>query len=293
MNWQSTTIDETLLQLAFAEDLGTPWHDVTTELLFPQSIQGSNADIISKHPEPLVVCGMDWLHTLFGKLSAHYQIRSDYRDGDWLLPGKILATIVADSHTLLKAERITLNFLRHLCAIATLTAHYVKKVQHTRMKILDTRKTTPGMRHLEKYAVFCGGGVNHRMGLYDALMVKDTHIDLLGGMKATLQKLPHLQADSLAVIVEVRNPQELALVIEFGSDKVNRVLLDNMDIATLKQCVAACQGKFATEASGNIRLANVAQIAETGVDFASVGELTYGAGHVDLSMQTFIAKAHP
>lgn len=284
--WQNSFVDESLFQLALDEDLGAPWQDVTTDLLFSKLPPNAEAKIISKHPEPIRICGLNFIPRLFSKLSNHCQIVSTYQDGDELPKNATLATIISDPHTLLKAERTVLNFLRHCSAIATLTAKYVNQVKHTQLKILDTRKTTPGLRHMEKYAVYCGGGVNHRMGLYDAVMVKDTHIDLLGGMEKVLLKLPLLHPQSLPVIVEVRSVQELEIVLKKGHDKVHRVLLDNMDNETLRTCVRACQGIFETEASGNIRMDTIAKIAETGVAFASIGELTYGAGHVDLSMSS-------
>src|SRR5262249_40224194 len=138
----------------------------------------------------------------------------------------------------------------------------------------------------EKYAVYCGGGVNHRMGLYDAIMVKDTHIDLLGGMSQALAHLPELSTDSLPVIVEIRSVQELEVALKHGRNKIQRVLLDNLTLPVLQACVAMCAGIFSTEASGNIELETVADVAATGVEFASVGMLTYGAGNVDLSMYT-------
>jgi nicotinate-nucleotide pyrophosphorylase (carboxylating) len=274
----------TLIKLALLEDLGPNLRDATTELLFPVSDKIYSARIISKHPEVITICGIDLAKTLLAQLSDTYQVDSDYTDGQQLSPGQTLMTIRSDAHTLLKSERLILNFLRHLCAIATLTAKYVAQVAGTSLKILDTRKTTPGMRHLEKYAVQCGGGVNHRMGLYDAIMIKDTHVDLLGGMKNTLQRLPTFETQPLQVIVEVRTEAELSVVLECGKEKVNQVLLDNMPLDSLARCVAQCAEIFTTEASGNIRLHTIRPIAETGVDYASVGELTYQAGQVDLSM---------
>jgi nicotinate-nucleotide pyrophosphorylase (carboxylating) len=275
-----------LLKQALKEDLGDSWCDVTTEILFSNHQKIGKAYIISKHPEPIVICGIQWVELLFKMLSSSCKIHSNYRDGELLEPGEILLFIEGDASALLKGERTALNFLRHLCAIATLTAKYIRSVQHTGLKILDTRKTTPNLRHLEKYAVSCGGGVNHRMGLYDAIMVKDTHIDLLGGMKHTMMSLPNLDTHSLPVIVEVRTREELESVLNFGRNKVHRVLLDNMSPDLIRDYVSLCRGIYETEASGNIHLSNIVEIAETGVDYASVGELTYGAGQVDLSMKS-------
>lgn len=280
------SIDQTLLNLALEEDLGNPWFDATSNVLFSNDTSIRRARIISKSSEPIIVCGIELARTLFNKLSPQCQIHSRCSDGDALLYGQTLLEITGNACALLAGERVVLNFLRHLCAIATLTAQYVDQIKHTRLKILDTRKTTPGMRHLEKYAVHCGGGVNHRLGLYDAIMIKDTHIDLLGGIQHALEYLPNRDTNALPVIVEVRNRQELALVLRWGRDKVDRVLLDNMTPAALKNCVGDCIGIFETEASGNINRDTLVSIAETGVNYASIGQLTYGAGHVDLSMYT-------
>ncbi len=287
MSWKPDHLDLTVLNLALDEDLGVPRRDNTSEWLFPVADNRRyQAKILSKHKECITICGIEWLRLLFAQLSPHCNIRTSYVDGQRLHPDEELLIIEGDAITLLKGERTALNFLRHLCAIATLTAKYVDRIKGSALKILDTRKTSPGLRRLEKYAVYCGGGVNHRMGLFDAIMVKDTHVDLLGGMEQTIKKLPELTLQSLPVIVEVRTIKELDTVLSLGQTKVNRVLLDNMTLANMRTCVAACQRIFDTEASGNISLDSILDIAETGVNYASVGELTYGAGQVDLSMQS-------
>jgi nicotinate-nucleotide pyrophosphorylase (carboxylating) len=292
-NWQLNQIDQKLLDLALQEDLcqdiyppsstlnPQSFTDITTDTLFPKNINRS-VKITSKDKKPIVVCGLPVIDALLAKFNSKFAILTNFKDGDVLQPGETLLTINCDANTLLKTERTLLNFLRHLCAIATLTKKFVSLIKDTNTKILDTRKTSPGMRHLEKYAVHCGGGVNHRFGLYDAFMLKDTHIDLLGGMKNAIAKLP--DKNKLPVIVEIRNLAELEVVLQFGKNKIDRVLLDNMSTELLKVCVQKCQGIFQTEASGNITLATIEEIAKTGVDFASVGQLTYAAGQVDLSM---------
>jgi len=278
-------LENMLLDLALVEDMGFPWRDVTTDLLLSQDNKMYSANILSKHHEPAVICGISLIHAIFRKLTSQFAIHSDYRDGDYLEPQKTLLTIEAPAQVLLKCERVTLNFLRHLSGISTLTAKYVGRVKGTCLKVLDTRKTTPGLRALEKNAVYCGGGVNHRMGLYDAVMVKDTHIDALGGIEKTMQLLSAATLPKLPIIIEVRSIAELDAVLEKSQGKVTRVLLDNMSVDALKNCVSLCQGRVETEASGNIRLENILEIAKTGVDYASVGELTYNAGHVDLSLE--------
>jgi nicotinate-nucleotide pyrophosphorylase (carboxylating) len=159
-------------------------------------------------------------------------------------------------------------------------------VKDTSLKILDTRKTTPGLRYLEKYAVACGGGMNHRRGLYDVIMIKDNHIDLLGGIANTIAALKNTA--QLPVILEIRTREELIVALEKGRGKITRVLLDNMSVSQLTACVALNAGVFETEASGGIGLENIIAIAKTGVDYASVGALTHSAGSVDLSMQAIV-----
>jgi nicotinate-nucleotide pyrophosphorylase (carboxylating) len=291
--WQCNSQDTQLIDLAFAEDLGVPYADITSAILFSDvsEVKGvSQANIISKHVEPIVMCGLPIIKTALAKLSDQCQIDAFYQEGEIISPGAILLTISGPAQILLMAERILLNFLQYLCAIATLTNKFVRKISHTDAKILDTRKTLPGFRHLAKYAVQCGGGVNHRMGLYDALMIKDTHIDLLGGMAAALDALPANTVKQFPIIVEVRTTEELEVVLEKGQQKITRVLLDNMSSLLMKECVAKCQGLLMTEASGNIHIDNVAIVAETGVDYISVGKLTHSAGNVDLSMQCEIRK---
>lgn len=276
---------DNLIKLALDEDLGIPWHDATTDLLFPSNQKKGIAKIISKHHEKIVICGIDFTRQLIQTFDSTCQLSTSFQDGEILPIGGVLLEISGSANTILKLERTILNFLRHLCAISTLTHHYVERVKGTALKILDTRKTTPGFRHLEKYAVKCGGGVNHRMGLYDAIMIKDTHVDMLGSMQKTLSLLTSKTSQSLPVIVEVRSWDELEQVMQYGIHKVDRVLLDNMSPTQIKDCVDQCKNVFETEASGNICLENILEIAQTGVQFASVGRLTYSAGHVDLSMQ--------
>lgn len=284
-NWQPNAIDDTLINLALEEDLSFPYFDVTSELLFRGFAFDKRVAIISKQATPVVVCGIPVVRALLVRVDPTVEMQIHCQEGALLQPGATLLTLHGPGKILLMLERVILNFLRHLSAIATLTALFVTKVKGTSTQILDTRKTTPGFRHLEKYAVTCGGGVNHRQGLFDAIMIKDTHVDLLGGMSQALARLPLIQENPLPVIVEVRTTAELEVVLSEGRQKVQRVLLDNMSCAVLKECVQTCQGIFSTEASGNITLETILKIAQTGVDFASVGMLTHSAGQVDLSMQ--------
>ena len=284
--WQPNAIDEQLLDLALTEDLGWPYQDITTTYLFPEkNTSPATAKIMSKHPTPIVVCGLPMVKATLNKLLAECRVTAKINDAEVLHPGETLAVLEGPESILMMAERTILNFMQRLSAVATYTAQFVSETRGTHLKILDTRKTTPGFRHLEKYAVCCGGGVNHRLGLYDALMIKDTHVDLLGGMAQALARLPDDILTQYPVIVEVRSMQELELVLKEGQQKVSRVLLDNMSCEAMRDCVAQCAGQMATEASGNISLENIRAVAETGVQFASVGKLTHSAGSVDLSMK--------
>lgn len=277
-------IDQQLIELALREDLDYPFSDLTTNsLIFTKKIQ--EAKIISKHSEPIHLSGLALLPEIMKHFSPLCELHTQYHDGDVVNSHEVILTLSGSPKILLMLERTLLNFLQRLCGIATLTAQFVSQVKHTPMKILDTRKTTPGMRHLEKYAVFCGGGVNHRMGLYDAMMIKDTHIDLVGGLSNVLRQLPPITEDSPFAVVEVRDEAELKLLLSEGLNKVNRVLLDNMTLDQLRECVALCRDKLPTEASGNITLNNIQAVAETGVNFASIGKITHSAAIVDLSMK--------
>jgi len=218
------------------------------------------------------------------------QLKPIIHDGETANPSETILKLEGDAKTILMLERTALNFLRHLSAIATLTHEFVEKVKNTPLKILDTRKTTPGLRQLEKYAVSSGGGLNHRMGLYDAIMIKDTYVDLMGDMKSALAKLPKDILKKVPVIVEVRNEKELEEVLKAGKGKVSRVLLDNMTPEQLTQCTKICNKKVETEASGNVNLETIKAIAQTGVNYASIGKLTHSAGTVDLSMKATLTS---
>lgn len=282
--WQLNKIDHQLIDLALKEDLSFPYQDVTTDTLFKQQKKYKTIKIISKSDEDIVVAGLPIVSALFIKMDAEFKLKHKLQDGNILHAREVLMTIESQAISLLKVERTLLNFLRHLCAVATLTKKFVDLVKNTKLKILDTRKTSPGMRHLEKYAVHCGGGINHRMGLYDAFMLKDTHVDLIGDLQKALEVLPDKNSNSLPVICEIRNLDELRIALKYGRDKITRVMFDNMDEFKLQQCVDEVDGVFGTEASGNLNLQNIVKVAQTGVDYASVGMLTYAAGQVDLSI---------
>lgn len=279
---QLSNLDEQFLQLALQEDLGWPYLDLTSETIFQDEDRLISATIISKQTEPFIVCGL-FLLPAFSKLfSEQFKYTLHCRDGDWINPRSMLLSLQGPAKIVLMLERTLLNFLQHLSGVATTTRLFVDKIQQTKLKILDTRKTVPGFRRLDKYAVQCGGGLNHRMGLYDAILIKDNHIDAVGGVAEVIKRLP--KEKKYQTIIEIRTIPELEIVLAQGFSRFDRVLLDNMDLKTLQQAVQLCKGKIATEASGNINLNTVVHIAETGVDFASVGQLTHSPMAIDLSM---------
>jgi nicotinate-nucleotide pyrophosphorylase (carboxylating) len=278
--------DNTLIDLALREDLGEPFLDITADTLMSKEQADGAVKVISKHPTEIVCCGLPLVTAIISRFTDDCKLMPHCQDGDTIKAGEKLFILSGQQRYLSMAERTILNFMQHLSGIATLTREFVKCVAHTQAKILDTRKTLPGFRHLDKYAVQCGGGVNHRMGLYDAIMIKDNHVDLLGGMEKALNKLPQDILKRCPVIVEARTIDELSQALTHGENKITRLLLDNMNLDELRECVKRCAGKLPTEASGGVNLETVASIAETGVDYISVGMLTHSAGNVDLSMKT-------
>ncbi len=274
-----------LIQLALNEDLGVTRRDITTDVLFGDHCQKARAYICSKDRRSVVIAGIEVAKHVFRTLDPQCHFSHSVADGDVVAKGDKVLMIRGNKLALLKAERTALNFLRHLSGIATLTAEFVAKVAHTQLKILDTRKTTPGMRVLEKHAVASGGGVNHRMGLYDAIMIKDTHIDMAGGLAHVLAKMPLLAQQNVPIIFEIQSETDLKSLLASKPPRLDRILLDNMSLEALRRCVEICKGVVDAEASGNINLDTVAEIAETGVDYASVGMLTHSALNADLSMK--------
>ena len=263
-----------LIKSALSEDIGSG--DVTTNALIPQDSFASGV-MIAK--EPLVVAGIDLAIASFKELddSVDFSVEVlDGQDGDFFQP---LLRIHGPARALLTAERTALNFLQRLSGIATLTAKYVKQVEGTGAKILDTRKTIPGWRILEKYAVVCGGGMNHRMGLYDQAMVKDNHLVAVGGniIEAVLRIRENYP--DIKVEVEADTVQQAQSAAEAGADII---LLDNMSYDELRQSVELINGRSSTEASGGITMETVREVAETGVDYISIGALTHSAPSVDI-----------
>jgi nicotinate-nucleotide pyrophosphorylase (carboxylating) len=253
--------------------------DITSAATIPAGKQAS-AKLVARKPG--VIAGLSCAAEAFYVLDRKIVFDPKIRDGAKVFSKDVLAEISGDAKAILSAERVALNFLGHLSGVATLTATYAAKIAHTKAKIIDTRKTTPGLRALEKYAVRCGGGVNHRMGLDDAVLIKDNHIAVVGGIKEVLKASRAAVGHLVKIEIEVDSLDQLKEVLDAGGADV--VLLDNMNPATLKQAVDLNKGKLVLEASGGVSLDTVAKIAETGVDVISVGALTHSAPVLDIGL---------
>lgn len=273
------TTASNLIENALAEDLGDRG-DVTSRATIPAGtrIRGR----ITAKAEG-VIAGLPLVAAVYQQIAPTIQVQLCVQDGDAVRPGTVICEVEGAGESILTGERVALNFLQHLSGIATLTHQFVGALKGAKTVILDTRKTTPGWRSLEKYAVRMGGGQNHRFGLYDMVMVKDNHIDGAGGITAAVQAIRKLpEAHGLAIEVEVKNLDELREAVELG---VDRILLDNMSNDEMRAAVEWTAGRVPLEASGNMSLERVAEVAATGVDFISVGALTHSAPALDLSMR--------
>ena len=263
---------------ALEEDLGAAG-DITTNAIVPADAQGEAAIVARKAG---VVAGLDLAEAAFRALDPETRFVRIVEDGGTVADGGTIAHISATTRALLTGERTALNFLGRLSGIATLTASFVKAVEGTGARITCTRKTTPGLRVFEKYAVRAGGGVNHRFGLYDAVLVKDNHIAAAGGLAKALERLRARSGHLARVGVEVDTLDQLEQALRFPIDAV---LLDNMDVEMLKKAVKLVAGRVVTEASGGVTLETVREIASTGVDLISVGALTHSPRSLDSSLE--------
>lgn len=260
---------------ALQEDVGTG--DVTAALL-PEHLM-VEAAIISR--EPMVVCGKAWVDEVFSQVDSQNQINWQVAEGDWLDKPFTLCSIYGPARSVLTAERTALNFLQTLSATATQTYHYVERLKGTKTRLLDTRKTLPGLRVAQKYAVTCGGGLNHRIGLYDAFLIKENHIKACGSIAQAIA-LARKQHNDLLIETEVETLDELHEALAAQPD---RILLDNFSLEMLREAVKINQSKNCTlEASGGITLENMTDIAQSGVDFISVGAITKSIQAIDLSL---------
>jgi nicotinate-nucleotide pyrophosphorylase (carboxylating) len=270
---------DSLIHLALEEDLGE-LGDVTSRATLPAK-QRSFARMVAKSPG--VVAGLPIVRRVFEHIDPGVMIANKVQDGTSVEPDTVIAELMGEARSLLSGERTALNFIQRLSGIATITARYVEAVKGTNAIILDTRKTTPGWRLLEKYAVRMGGGQNHRIGLYDMVMVKDNHIDVAGGIvQAVTAVRAEPSAGGLSIEVEVRTLNELRVALTLN---VDRIMLDNMDEKMMRDAVRIAEGRVPLEASGNMTLERVRVVAETGVNFISVGALTHSAPSLDISMK--------
>lgn len=273
-----------LIQSALAEDIGTGDHSTLSSI--PADAKGK---AVLKIKQDGILAGIAVAKRIFERADPNCEFNQIMNDGDSMKVGDIAFEVEAKIHTILQCERLALNCMQRMSGIATLTQTYVKAIEGYSTKILDTRKTTPNFRLLEKEAVRIGGGVNHRMGLYDMIMLKDNHIDYAGGLEQAIQRAydyvqehqPHLKIE-----VETRNLDEVKRVMAFG--KVDRIMLDNFSPAQIQEALLVIQGKVETEASGGINLENVKEYAATGVDYVSIGALIHQAKSLDLSLKAVI-----
>lgn len=275
MNMSAEDIAVTVAR-ALAEDIGSG--DVTATLIPEQA--SARATVISR--EPAVLCGRPWFDAVFQQLDQQVQIAWRADDGDKIETNQILCELRGPARSLLSGERTALNFIQTLSGTATQTRVYVDAVLGTRAVILDTRKTLPGLRTAQKYAVTCGGGRNHRMGLHDAVLIKENHIAVAGSVTAALAQARAKAAANLPVEIEVEN---IAQLREALSADATRILLDNFDLDMLRAAVSETNGRAQLEASGGVTLDSIRAIAQTGVDFISIGSLTKHVRAVDLSMR--------
>lgn len=272
-----------LIELAFAEDIGDGDH--TTFSSIPEDATGRVKLLIK---EAGTIAGVEIALKVFTMFDPGLKIDVLIKDGTEVKPGDIVFTVEGKTRSLLQTERLVLNIMQRMSGIATVTRKYAKELEGYHTKVLDTRKTTPGMRMLEKEAVKIGGGVNHRIGLFDMILLKDNHVDFAGGIKQAINKAnDYLKKTDkkLKIEIEVRNLDELKQVLEIGN--VDRIMLDNFDIPTTKEAVRQIGGKYETESSGGITFDTLKDYAACGVDYISVGALTHSVKSLDMSLKAF------
>lgn len=265
-----------LIRNALKEDIHTG--DLTTRACLSGQ-QVADARLFAK--EPFVLAGLAVAARVFAILDPEISFIMLYDDGARVEKGEIIANIHGDASSLLQGERVALNLLQRMSGIATLTSAYVSAVQGTKARIVDTRKTTPGLRALEKYAVRVGGGTNHRTGLYDGILIKENHISAAGGIAEAVRRAKAYTPHTIKIEVETETLEQVAEALEAGADII---MLDNMDCLTMRQAVSIIAGRALVEASGGVNLDTVAEIAATGVDIISVGALTHSPKAADISM---------
>ena len=274
-------LEDRLIDLAFAEDIGDGDH--TTLCCIPEDAIGAQKLLVKENG---IIAGIEVAKKIFNRFDPTLKIEQYLHDGDKVKIGDIAFIVKGKVRSLLQTERIMLNVMQRMSGIATTTANYMKKLEGTKCKVLDTRKTTPGMRMLEKAAVKIGGGVNHRIGLFDMILLKDNHIDFAGGIKKALDRAQKYLRDnnkSLKIEIEVRNFNELHEALEHGG--VDRIMLDNFSVNDTRKAVEIVNGKTEIESSGGITIDTIRDYAECDVDFVSIGALTHSVKGLDLSFK--------
>lgn len=282
MNFLDPIAVERAVAAALAEDLGRAG-DITTNSIIPD---GAMADAAIVARRTGVIAGLPLAQEAFRRLDPSVKFAAELKDGDEVEPATVVARISGPARAILSGERVALNFLGRLSGVATATNTFAKLIAHTKAKIVDTRKTTPGLRVFEKYAVLCGGGANHRFGLDDAVLIKDNHIAVAGGIAAALRSAKAHIGHLVKIEIEVDTLDQLDEVIAEGADAV---LLDNMEPALLRAAVAKIKGRMVVEASGGVTPESVVAIAESGVDLISTGWITHSAPVLDLGLDIAIA----
>ena len=276
------TIDE-IIEKALAEDIGDGDH--TSLSTIPKEAMGK-AKLLIK--EDGILAGIKIAEKVFNKVDKNIVFNALLKDGEKVKYGDIVFVVEGSSISLLSAERLALNFMQRMSGIATATGKIVEKLHGLKTKVIDTRKTTPNLRILEKESVVIGGGENHRMGLYDMIMIKDNHVDFAGGISKAIKSAKRYLIENkkdLKIEIEVRNFKELNEVLEIG--KIDRIMLDNFSVKDMKKAIQIINGKYETEASGGITIDTIREYAETGVDFISVGALTHQIKSLDMSLKAF------
>jgi len=277
-----------LIAEALTEDIGTGDHSTLSSIDAKEEGRA-----VLKIKEDGILAGVEVAQFIFEYKEPGCSFRAFKKDGDAMLSGETAFEITAHEHTILQCERLVLNCMQRMSGIATLTRRYTDRLKGYKTRLLDTRKTTPNFRLLEKEAVRIGGGVNHRFGLYDMIMLKDNHIDYAGGIeKAINRAYTYIQQQGLDIQIEVetRTLEDVKKVIETGVGKVSRVMLDNYSPAQVKEALELIEGRFETEASGGINLDTIESYAATGVDFVSVGGLIHQARSLDLSLKAVVGS---
>ncbi|MBT8356419.1 MAG: carboxylating nicotinate-nucleotide diphosphorylase [Desulfobacterales bacterium] len=266
-----------LIEIALKEDIG--YADITTDNLVDPELEGVGIAIAK---ENFVVAGLEIAKRVFQSLDDKVVYESGFKDGDMLEQGGTIFQVSGKLGALLKGERTALNFLQRLSGIATNVRSYVAELKNTTMRLVDTRKTTPGLRFLEKYAVRVGGAFNHRMGLYDGVLIKDNHISACGGITASVERIRSKISHLVKIEVEVSTTDEVKEALAAGADVI---MLDNMNIKQIKKSIALIGGRAIVEVSGGVTRDNIVRLADIGVDLISVGALTHSARSMDISMR--------